>query len=897
MIKILRKIMERKNCWLIPVTLMLFIVLISFCTSAVNAPNIGVWTFDAINPMTDSLGLHDMENHSTTKWASSIRTTGRNTTATGSLYMNVTPYHYSSSKYAMNLWVYPRTVGSTYQVPFSLYDGAFNAMRMVNDYTIYYDCGATCSGTVTYNNFPIKNNSWNMITLLYNGSQCMVLLDGTNRSSVACTGAISLAATLQVGCSYDITKFWEGGIDEVYLWSNASTPSLADFLTLYNAGAGTFYPFSGAANNLSVNSIVLRNTSNAVVTTLTAYDLFKVAANVTFNDVYNSSVACEYNASNIWEQFPNYGNNQTFYNTNFTANFTTYGATGAVNDTYEFRICKVLSGNPEVRVYVNGSLVKNISSVNIPSCSIGVDDEIVNVSGISYSTTQRLDLNCFSGCNVVNTVRVVSFGRNTTALLNRNYAPHRETLYSNATSGLYEDSDYGTHYFSNSGNNSLSVNCSYGTNISSLNNTYNVGTYNVTAMLNQLQVDGVDYGFSNGTLLESGTSYSILGDCYGGTLTLNKQMNLTYGNGTLISNVTEEYMNISKMLINENGAYNVSLSCIARNSSNVVRKWFNVTDSTIPTLTMVTPSSANTTSIYTNSTLTMDFVGNDVNLYKLNVSCVNSLGVNVLNTEVVTYPTTPAEFLNYSSIISVQGNVTCHACAYDAHTKQAIPDIDYVILNNSVSFEYGKSVLTVTYEDNPSPDSIEVFKKDDRYVFTPKSKFKTIDVSTLTYTVECNLPLVSINKSKFMSHYLCGDLWIDFGMKGLTKKNYKMTELASDRVRVQVSGTEKLDSWTTESIGIINSMCVDTYVTVVDRPVESTCVTTSLALIFIGFIIMWAVLLGIGLIFEPFAFVAGLLGIAYFTLNPLCFPLMLNIVLISINVVVMAISIAMFMRR
>jgi len=312
---------------------------------------------------------------------------------------------------------------------------------------------------------------------------------------------------------------------------------------------------------------------------------------------------------------------------------------------------------------------------------------------------------------------------------------------------------------------------------------------------------------------------------------------------------------------------------------------------------MVTPSSANTTSIYTNSSLTVDFVGNDVNLYKMNVSCLNSLGVSVLNLEVVSYPTTPYELLNYTSIVLAQGNVTCRACAFDAHTKKEIPDISYVIVNNSVSFEYGNAILTVTYDDNPSPGSVEVSKTDDRYVFTPISKFKTSDVKTLTYTVECSLPLVSINRSRFMSHYLCGDLWIDFGMKGLTKKNYKATALSGERARVVVSGTEKLDSWATESIGIINTMCVDTYVTVVDRPVESTCVTTSLALVFIGIIIMWAVLIGIGLVFEPFGFVAGMLGIAYCIINPLCFPMMFNMVLIVINVMVMATSIVMFMNR
>ena len=644
-----------------------------------------------------------------------------------------------------------------------------------------------------------------------------------------------------------INWYYDTTIGQRKRWSNqTANPSIPYnvYIAAYDGAPFRAYNKTETVvilNPINISSIILTNLSgNLYGSNFNAFDLFRISANVTYNGAFNSTLNCSYNSTNIWEQTPYYDNNATFYNTNYTATFVTYLNTNVLNDTFNFRLCKN-AGNPIVSVYVNGSFQKTIVSADIPQCNIGYHDENT-LSNTSFSMNKRLDLICSAGCNPTNSVRIISFGRNTTAILNRQYSTHAEVIYPNATSKLYEDSDYGTHFFTNTGTSAISVYCNSSLWTYNTTNFYTVSGINPQSFILDYEIDGTVYPFVNGSKWESGSNYVITGDCSGGLLSITV-MNLTFANGTLIVS-NGESLSLNKSQITENGIYNVSLACNSYYGQVIARGWFNVTDSVSPTILWVSPTDSGTDEVSKYDKLYVEAIFSDVNLYRVNITCYNKYNIAVLNTGYL-YPNASVyDYQGNTANLTVLGANTCTACASDSHTKNVIKDIPYTQENNSIVFYYGDVGLKLTYLDNKDKDSIVISKSIDRYHFEPNTKLDKKDVTSLSYEIECiNDKLNVMDKTLFPAHFTCGDFWADFAIKDLTKKNYKVTSLVGERYRVDISTPKGMTSLMSESIGIINTVCdTNNFITV--ESTASTVSGSSVSIDMIGFalICIWAVL-------------------------------------------------------
>jgi hypothetical protein len=363
-------------------------------------------------------------------------------------------------------------------------------------------------------------------------------------------------------------------------------------------------------------------------------------------------------------------------------------------------------------------------------------------------------------------------------------------------------------------------------------------------------------------------------------------MNITYANGTFINSTNFRGLTLNKSQINADGIYNISLFCNSTNSTSYARGWFNVSDTTLPTITWITPNDLGTDEADRYSTFPVEVIVSDVNLYRFNVSCISSYGISMLFSNYVYPNATIYDYQGTTSNLTTLGAITCTACVQDSHTALNIKDIPYYQENGSMIFGNSDEInLKISYTDNKVKDVFTIIKDKDRYKFEPKTKLEVKDVTTLSYEVECiGEDLKYFNKSSYPAHFLCGEYWIDFDMQGMSKKNYKITKLVGELYRVDITFNKGQTSLMTKSVGIINTVCDTNYLTVVTPTTATTGNNVSISFIELAMVLIWIFLFSTGFMIPAVSIFAGLWGLFLGFLIVLPFSVGLSILFIFLNI-------------
>ena len=414
---------------------------------------------------------------------------------------------------------------------------------------------------------------------------------------------------------------------------------------------------------------------------------------------------------------------------------------------------------------------------------------------------------------------------------------------------------------------------------------------------------------------------------------IDVEINFSCTNDTIIySNATINYDNGSKLvaynvstyLIDKNklydGNYTVILGCFdnASHTTNV-SKMFMIKDLYIPSINWLSPNVDNGTQILQNTSLFVDFVASDINLFSIRLNCYNPLGVNVLNLFATNLTgTSIKQISNYTLNQTVLGIGFCNVSVKDAHTKKSISaydihmnkeviyTLDSLLENNNnilneqdIGFLGGENipednnVLSIDYEDYQlnvtvvGADEIIIKEKNDRYTFEPE--YSEIP-PTIEYLITCTSEDFYKVNSGYSAHFICGNLWIDLNMVGYNKKSYHTSYIGHDEYSITVPYIED-SSLETESFGVVNEIISTVKYTVSDVIIIPEVETSLNKIIGAGILIfLWLGILIIGLLFLKIlimfdAFIGLFIGIFLLSISqPIGWIfIMLNVLLFVIG--------------
>jgi hypothetical protein len=95
----------------------------------------------------------------------------------------------------------------------------------------------------------LANNTWYMVTMVQNGTDLRIYLNGTSDATPVSSAITLFTATINtyIGARGNSTGYMKGSLDEIGLWSTAL--SSTEVTELYNGGVGKQYPFTSSINN------------------------------------------------------------------------------------------------------------------------------------------------------------------------------------------------------------------------------------------------------------------------------------------------------------------------------------------------------------------------------------------------------------------------------------------------------------------------------------------------------------------------------------------------------------------------------------------------------------------------------------------------------------------------
>ena len=197
----------------------------------------------------------------------------------------------------------------------------------------------------------IENNTWYMITGIYNGTKKMIYINGILNASSSQTGTIDYDAfNLRIGCANNpcLSEEFNGTIDEVMIWERALNSS--DVLRLYNEQVGS-----------KINDVELINNTESI-STLSSGNTTK--GNVWRNEVCigNPEVNDCFTSNNL-EILNSPPTTPTtlapptgIYTTNYTTNLTCSGSTDPDGDTINYEFYYNHITNPPTSIVQNSTL-------------------------------------------------------------------------------------------------------------------------------------------------------------------------------------------------------------------------------------------------------------------------------------------------------------------------------------------------------------------------------------------------------------------------------------------------------------------------------------------------------------------------------------------------------------
>ncbi|WP_166521542.1 LamG-like jellyroll fold domain-containing protein [Zobellia amurskyensis] len=155
--------------------------------------------------------------------------------------------------FSVSAWIKPNNAEGGYQgVVGSTTSGGF--MMFVNQGKLGFKVTTNESGSRLISEGVVKNDVWQMISCTYDGSEMRWYINGENVHSEAFSGTLKDRSEAWIGWSGWGNEYFEGGIDDVQLFSNALTKQ--QIFSLYEEG--DFYTVSGSLaskSDVSIDSI------------------------------------------------------------------------------------------------------------------------------------------------------------------------------------------------------------------------------------------------------------------------------------------------------------------------------------------------------------------------------------------------------------------------------------------------------------------------------------------------------------------------------------------------------------------------------------------------------------------------------------------------------------------
>lgn len=683
----------------------------------------------------------------------------------------------------------------------------------------------------------------------------------TSANAVAqSVGWHKVGITLNSGGGGNIT------IDDVLVDSSLNTGGIFARMSLASGSAGSndaYFDniricdtFCEDAPAIVIDDFTFRDRFNNLKAEVFQGELFGFVFNASFDDAHDDSLVCNISYENMIATFDDY-NTEQYIILNTTKiqqeiQYTHPNATDVLLDSSRFSLCRE-QGFPNASLYANSVFQNSWGGVGgiIPSCNTGNHVDISQTQNLDpIPNTVNLTLKC-ENCDSNTRLRLVPFTNDNVTLIGaRVYLNHTDLMTYNETFGYYTYQFPHLYTSVDTDEKTATVNC----NGTIEQFSFMVNPTNVTAELLEIVNGTTEVAFTDGVSIEANNeNLTIIGNCDGGSLSYDIHHNLSYSNNTLITNQSTETLTVPYTDLPVNDNYISTLYCAdADNISNqqTVSKTFSFNDSINPFLIWTFPVESNTSEVTVNTSATITLQGLDSNLFSVGVRCVDSLGVEILETEVYPINDTVYQISNATSTILNLGTAYCTGNATDSHTMAVI---DQKELKRSVlSDDSGQKYLTfgnserrelITLKTNVEVENFEIIEKTDRVSFEPIIPRGSIP-KTLRYDLLCNTTLYHITNSNYNGHFVCGNLWIDFDTEGI--KDYTVNQIDDHKATVYLHAADKTTSLRTNSVGFLNQVEQTVSFEVV-APEESVEFTTALGIKILVAFIIWAVILIIGL--------------------------------------------------
>jgi len=352
------------------VYLLIFILFSCNVFAAITDKLEAVWTFESA-AANESLGRHGYFGVNTPTYTAGKNGNALTLDGTNQYILLSQKLSGTNDAFTLNFWINSDvTTGNKYPIEFGNGGAAyltFGWYGSASTWITWYPNNAQPDFGYNFIKNPPKVGTWEMITIVYNTTGDYFYWNGVlNRTDLT-----SIPASVTWDANYysigtmrnsDITRYWDGQIDEMYFWNRSITQ--AEITSLYG---GSFYPFTASStvnftSDTTQTGSYFQNWIYYNITNLTS----PASSNVTlWKDglvVYSASIGgtfpYAYNITtlsygtyilNATNTSQSYNINLNYYNTSFTTNTTQNGT------KYQNWIFAELSSN-STNVYNNLSI-------------------------------------------------------------------------------------------------------------------------------------------------------------------------------------------------------------------------------------------------------------------------------------------------------------------------------------------------------------------------------------------------------------------------------------------------------------------------------------------------------------------------------------------------------------
>ena len=246
--------MDKRFIWIL-----VFLVMTSFTTASLSDGLYTAWNMEqdpSSSDLIDQVGNNDSTSDDVQGTSAGINNLAWDFELSSSDDVQLSTWAFHTlSALSVSCWFKPETLVTSG----SIINGQKNGIGETSIVTqssagIRWTVSTTAGQTNVLVNSLLTAGSWSHTVMTYNGTATVGYFDGSYRGQVANTGTVNNPDGLYLGAQHDgAGQFFDGLIDECYLWNRALSPE--EVTELYNGGTGSFYPFTAPATSLTVNLI------------------------------------------------------------------------------------------------------------------------------------------------------------------------------------------------------------------------------------------------------------------------------------------------------------------------------------------------------------------------------------------------------------------------------------------------------------------------------------------------------------------------------------------------------------------------------------------------------------------------------------------------------------------